>query len=105
MKDEGRRMKAEAGEQRNIYVALVRLERPGGGFVEPGQLCQWETARGRALLEMGLVRRVTLNELASGTQVVLRCDQRGTAAEAEENEILRAEALRMIDGSGGSDGS
>lgn len=71
-----------------IFVALVRLERPGGGFVEPGQLCQWERARGRALLELGLVRRVTLEELAAGTQAVLRCDQRGTASAEEQEELL-----------------
>ena len=28
-----------------IFVARVRLERPGGGYVEAGQLCQWERAR------------------------------------------------------------
>lgn len=36
------------------YVALVRLERPGG-FVEPGEVVQLERARATVLLAAGLV--------------------------------------------------
>lgn len=69
MTDEGRRTKDEgrakpsfaqtpdAGRRTTSarYWARVRLERAGGGFVEPGELVTLEADRAASLLALGLV--------------------------------------------------
>lgn len=63
MTDEGRRTKDEGRakpsfaqtQDRQRYWARVRLERAGGGFVEPGELVTLEADRAASLLALGLV--------------------------------------------------
>lgn len=38
--------------------ALVRLERPGGGFIEPGTRCELDEESVRVLIDLGLVRLI-----------------------------------------------
>lgn len=65
------------------YVALVRLERPGGGFVEPGERAQLTQASAAVLLAAGLVEKV-MDEDAPSTAAGGQLSAPTGAGDAEE---------------------